>query len=92
MPTTREERLILASKVASEPQSHNYKFGNTWLEVTKENLQYIIGEIDKVVQEAYDWELAKLQEIDSCETIDDVYNVEIAPSLKNALDLEIPTI
>jgi hypothetical protein len=75
--TSREERLLLASKIAAAPGPHNYKFSNTWLEITTEELQYIVSEIDKVVQEAFDWELSKLQEIDACETIDDVYDVVI---------------
>jgi hypothetical protein len=36
-----------------------------------------VREIDVKVQEAFDWELSKLQEIDACETIDDVYDVVI---------------
>ena len=73
--TSREERVLLASKLSAAPGPHNFKFANTWLGVTSENLQYIVSEIDKVVQEAFDWELAKLQEIDACETIDEVYDV-----------------
>jgi hypothetical protein len=75
--TSREERLLLASKLAAAPGPHNFKFKNTWLEVTTEQLQTIVSEIDVKVQEAFDWELTKLQEIDACETIDDVYNVVI---------------
>lgn len=73
--TSREERVLLASKLSAAPTSCNYKFLSGWLEVTTENLQYIISEIDKVVQAAFDWELAKLQEIDACTTIDEVYDV-----------------
>ncbi len=69
--TSREERVLLASKLSAAPDSHNFKFLSGWLEVSTENLQYIVSEIDKVVQAAFDWELAKLQEIDACETIDD---------------------
>lgn len=75
--TSREERLLLASKIAATPGPHNYKFSNTWLEITTEHLQTIVSEIDSVVQAAFDWELTKLQEIDACETIDDVYAVVI---------------
>lgn len=74
---SREERLLLASKLTSSPGTHNYKFLNTWLEITEENLQYIISQVDSKVQEAYDWELSKIQEIDACSTIDDVYDVII---------------
>ena len=75
--TSREERLLLASKLSAAPGPHNFKFKNTWLEITTEQLQTIVSEIDVKVQEAFDWELAKLQEIDACETIDDVYDVVI---------------
>ena len=75
--TSREERLLLASKLSAAPGPHNFKFSNTWLEITTEQLQTIVTEIDVKVQEAFDWELAKLQEIDACETIDDVYDVVI---------------
>ena len=75
--TSREERLMLASKLSASPGPHNFKFQNTWLEITTEELQYILSQIDIKVQEAFDWELAKLQEIDACETIDEVYEVVI---------------
>jgi hypothetical protein len=75
--TSREERILLASKLAASPGPHNFKFSNTWLEITTEELKYILSEIDVKVQEAFDWELAKLQEIDACETIDKVYDVVI---------------
>lgn len=73
--TSREERLLLASKLLADPGPHNYKFINTWLEITTEELQYIISEIDKSVQEAYDWEYSQLEQIDSCTNIDDIYNL-----------------
>ena len=75
--TSRDERLLLASKLAASPGPHNYKFYNTWLEITTVELQYILNQIDIKVQEAFDWELGKLQEIDACLTIDDVYAVVI---------------
>lgn len=75
--TSREERLLLASKLAASPGPHNFKFKNTWLEITTEQLQTIVSEIDVKVQEAFDWELSKLQEIDACETIESVYDVVV---------------
>lgn len=75
--TSREERVLLSSKLSSSYGTYNYKFKNTWLEITTEELKTILSEIDKVVQAAFDWELTKLQEIDACETIDDVYAVAI---------------
>ena len=75
--TSREERLLLASKLSAAPGPHNFKFSNTWLEITTEQLQTIVSEIDVKVQEAFDWELSKLQEIDACETIESVYDVVV---------------
>jgi hypothetical protein len=75
--TSREERILLSAKLSASPGPHNFKFDNTWLQITSEELQYVLTQIDIKVQEAFDWELAKLQEIDACTTIDDVYNVVI---------------
>jgi hypothetical protein len=75
--TSREERVLLAAKLSAAPGLHNFKFQNTWLDITTEELQYILNQIDIKVQEAFDWELEKLQEIDACETIDEVYEVVI---------------
>ena len=90
--TSREERILLASKLSASPGPHNFKFKNTWLEITTGELQTILSEIDTKVQEAFDWELAKLQEIDACETIDDVYNVVIREKQKELETLETPEI
>jgi hypothetical protein len=91
--TSREERLMLASKLSASPGPHNFKFENTWLEITTEQLQYIVSEVDKVVQEAFDWELAKLQEIDACLTIDEVHDVivrEVSEELEGLGEFQIP--
>lgn len=74
--TSRDNRLALASKAMSGDGPYNFKFDNqTWVEITKTNIEYILQQIDLKVQEAFDWELAKLQEIDACVTIDEVYDV-----------------
>ncbi len=70
--TSRESRLELISKLLGNEGPYNFKFDNgIWLEITKTDLQYIISQIDLKVQEAYEWELAKLEEIDACETLND---------------------
>lgn len=76
--TSRDNRLALASKAMSGDGPYNFKFGNdAWVEITKQDIQFILSEIDKKVQEAFDWELAKNQEIDACQAIDEVYEIEI---------------
>jgi len=86
--TSREERILLSAKLSASPGPHNFKFQNTWLEITTEELQYILNQIDIKVQEAFDWELAKLQEIDACETIDDVYDVVVREQIEEFEMLE----
>ena len=81
--TSRESRLEFISKLLGNDGPYNFKFDNgTWLEITKTDLQYIISQIDSKVQEAFDWELAKLEEIDTCETKEEVYEVEIVPPIE----------
>ena len=75
--TSREERMIISSKIVSSSGPYNYKFNNTWVEITKEQLQHICTLIDTKIQEAFDWEYSKIQEIDNCLTIEEVYNVSI---------------
>lgn len=76
--TSREERNLLATKLSSSSGLFNYKFQNTWIEIDQQDLQLILSEIDSVVQQTYDWELNKLNEIDSCTTVNDVYAVQIS--------------
>lgn len=74
--TSREQRLAFVSKLVSSPGPHNFKFENgVWLEVDNTVLQDIVTQIDAKVQEAFDWELAKLQEIDACTTVKEVLAV-----------------
>ena len=85
--TSREERILLAAKLSASPGPHNFKFKNTWLEITTEELQYIIHQIDLKVQEVFNWELSKLQEIDACTTIDDVYDVVVREQPKGPFNV-----
>ena len=74
--TSREDRLSYVSKLIASPGPHNFKFGNdVWLQITTVELEYIISQIDLKVQEAFDWEYTKIQEIDACVTGEEVYDV-----------------
>lgn len=76
--TSRDNRIALTSKAMSGDGPYNFKFSrDNWIEITKEDIQSILAEIDKKVQEVFDWELKKIKEIDQCETIDEVYNINI---------------
>ncbi len=84
--TNRENRLLFVSKMMTGEGPYNFKFDSeVWVEVTKENLQYIISQIDIKVQEAFDWEYSKLQEIDACETKEAVYEVIIREPITSGI-------
>jgi hypothetical protein len=76
--TSRENRLAIVSKVVSDGGLHNFKFNDdTWLEISSADLVTILNAIDDVVQAAFDWEYAKLAEIDACVDGEAVYAVVI---------------
>ena len=81
--TSRDNRLALVSKLLSGDGPYNFKFNDgVWEEISKTDLQTILTEIDTVVQAAFDWELAKLAEIDACEDGEAVYAVVIVPPVE----------
>lgn len=81
--TSRDNRLALVSKLLSGDGPYNFKFNDgVWEEISKTDLQTILNEIDAVVQAAFDWELAKLAEIDACEDGEAVYAVVIVPPVE----------
>lgn len=76
--TSRDNRLSIVSKLLSGDGPYNFKFNDgVWEEISKTDLQTILTEIDIVVQAAFDWELAKLAEIDACENGEAIYAVVI---------------
>jgi hypothetical protein len=81
--TSRDNRLSLISKLISGDSPYNFKFDDgVWAEISSNDLSNILGEIDIIVQAAFDWELAKLAEIDACVNGEEVYAVEIIPPVE----------
>ena len=81
--TSRDNRLSIVSKLLSGDGPYNFKFNDgVWVEISKTDLQTILTEIDTVVQAAFDWELAKLAEIDACVDGEEVYAVVIVPPVE----------
>jgi hypothetical protein len=81
--TSRDNRLSIVSKLLSGDGPYNFKFDDgVWEEISKTDLQTILTEIDIVVQAAFDWELAKLAEIDACVDGEEVYAVVIVPPVE----------
>ena len=46
----------------------NWKFPETWLTLTKQDLGLCVTAATQYVQECFDWELNKSEEIDNSET------------------------
>jgi len=53
----------------------NFKFKEGWINLSKADLEYIIQQIDFAVQEAFDWELSKTNEINACKTHEEINNI-----------------
>jgi hypothetical protein len=85
--TDINERLSLVSKLIASPEPHNFKFNDgIWMQISTAQLEYIISQIDAKVQEAFDWEYLKIQEIDACTTGEEVYSVVLMePENQDAL-------
>jgi hypothetical protein len=100
--TSREERLSFVSKLVSSPGPHQFKFdGGVWVELDNTALQNLVTQIDAKVQEAFDWELAKTNEIDACISAEEVLAVvvreqppaqeqELTPREKRLQELQQP--
>jgi len=68
--TDRDKRKIYFEKlVAIGDGSITWKFGNDFLNIDKSDLEKIVQAIDTHVQAAFNWEIAKNQEIDSCSSL-----------------------
>ena len=76
--TDRETRAIYANKLIGMGENNiNWKFSEGWMTLNKADLEYIIQQIDFSVQEAFDWELSKLNEIKVCKTLEELDKIVI---------------
>lgn len=72
--TAREDREVYAQTAAylADGASVNWKFGRVWLTINKTELQSIAAAVAAHVQSAFSWESAKVQEIDSAATVEEL--------------------
>lgn len=65
--TNRGERDIFIQKylLLGDSETIQWKFGNTWLTLTKSDLSLIVSSINQHVQDQFDWEITKHSEIDA---------------------------
>ena len=78
--TDKATRSLLASKLPSlGDQFISWKFQDGWVNLNRSDIEYILSQIDKSVQAAFDWELAKVNEIDACSSLDEIDAVIVIP-------------
>lgn len=69
--TDRETRNVFVQKftLMSDNETVNWKFPETWLTLTKSELGQIVSSGAQHIQDQFDWEMLKTQEIESCSTL-----------------------
>lgn len=72
--TARGDRDIYAQTAAylADDANVNWKFGRVWLTINKTELQSIAAAVAAHVQSAFSWESAKVQEINSTATVEEL--------------------
>lgn len=88
--TSRENRISLISKLSSGNGPYNFKFGDTWLQITSEDIKTIIGKIDEKVQEFFDWEHSITNQINSSSSSDQIQAIDFFDPNKKINDLLFP--
>ena len=73
----RETRAVLLNAVTNLDVI-NWKFNrDSWLEMTKEEAQTVLNAIHTHVQECFNWEHSKIQELNNCSTVHELDAVVI---------------
>lgn len=76
--TTKENRSVLQQALLSNLPELNWKLtGDQWVLLTPQDVQTILQSIIQYVQTCFDWELSKCNEIDSCQTLQQLNDVII---------------
>lgn len=76
--TDRDTRNVLQSHITAGLESVNWKFNtDTWIQLTQAQLQEVLSATLTHVQSAFDWEMQKNTEIDSCTTLTELDAVVI---------------
>jgi hypothetical protein len=76
--TDRDTRYVLQNALLSSINAFNWKIdGNTWVVLNNAEIQSAIDAITSHVQSCFDWEAAKVAEIDSAETLEQLDEIVI---------------
>lgn len=79
--TSRDGRNIFVQKyiLMNDADTVQWKFPETWLTLSKTELGQVVNAGVTYIQQQFDWESAKISEIDSCETMEQLAVIEIEP-------------
>lgn len=79
LSTSRDHRRVYIDKLSilKDDETCMWKFDESWLSIDKQNLIDIVRAIDLVVQNAFDWEIQKCNEIDSCDTLQQLDQINL---------------
>jgi hypothetical protein len=71
--------IMLMTSAMNDIDTYNFKFpkSGNWLPMTKADMYTLIGAFLLQTQTAFDWEAAKVAEIDSCNVIYDLLNIDV---------------
>lgn len=77
-PTDRDTRYVLQNALLSSTNAFNWKLStNTWVTLTNVEIQAVLDAITAHVQGCFDWEFAKIGEIDNAETLAELDSIII---------------
>jgi len=77
IPTAKGDRDIFLQSMQLGIDNVNWKFDRLWITITNADLVTIVTAILAKIQSCFDWEAAKVLEINACNTMDELKQLEL---------------
>lgn len=77
VPTAKGDRDIFLQSMQLGIDNVNWKFDRVWLTITNADLVAIVAAILAKIQSCFDWEVAKVLEINACNTMAELKQLEL---------------
>lgn len=77
IPTAKGDRDIFLQSMQLGIDNVNWKFDRVWLTITNADLVAIVAAILAKIQSCFDWEAAKVLEINACNTMAELKQLEL---------------
>jgi hypothetical protein len=77
IPTAKGDRDIFLQSMQLGIDNVNWKFDRVWLTITNPDLVAIVAAILSKIQSCFDWEVAKVLEINACNTMAELKQLEL---------------